>query len=330
MELRRNFTDIEDLCHTLESWDVDMHPLSNDGADTMAGEVIQVVGAGYLYGYAGFNPSLKMSGAPPAGLITFNLMEPTPRPYWWRGKLLDSEMIWVLPEDGELRSISPPGFRVHTLSVSEEQVACTAAEYGIDLPPPSKRREVFRGPPEAIENIRSSLRRIGAPSISSPDELVDLILPALVSLWLTPETSGTWRRPSMRARDRAIRKALEIIANCDLDSLNTALFLEESCVSERTLQYAFLEHFASSPAALIKSLRLAATRTNLRRAAWEQKTVAEIAHEAGFQHMPQFAADYSRAFGELPSKTLGRPNQTLIVSPKEMESTGVGPTEFTD
>lgn len=254
--------------------------------------------------FCGFSNPLKMFGAPPKGLITFNVMEATQRRYWWRGHDLDPDMVWVFPVGGELRSISAPGFRVHTLSVTEERIAGVAAEYGIDLPPPSKRPEVFQAPGKAMESIRSHLRRMSDWSAPFPYENVDKILPLLVSLWLKLDVWDDRRRPLMRARDCAVRKSLEIMEECDLSTLTLEFLLEECHVSKRTMEYAVRERFGTSPAALIKSIRLAAAKAVLRRADCGQQRVADIAAKFGFCHPAQFAADYRKAFGELPSETL--------------------------
>lgn len=304
MLLHKKFDSIESLCEALLAWDVVMHPLSHVCPQTAAGEVIQVGNKECLYGYAGFGSSLKMSGAAPTGMVTFNLMEPAPEPYWWRGNVLSSELIWVFPQGGELQSIAPPGFKVYTLSVTEEKAARVATEFGFDLPQPSKRPEVFRVSPKAMRIIRSKMQQARRREGFSLNEMVDRILPLLVSHWLAPGASLRRRRPPVRARDRAIRKAFEVIEYCEPGEMSTTLLLEQCCVSERTLQYAFLEFFRSSPAAVIKSLRLATARSKLCTARWGHETVADIAHEVGFRHMSQFAIDYRKAFGELPSMTL--------------------------
>lgn len=283
-----------------------MHPLSRVCPRSAAGEIIQISNDESLYSYADFRNSLKMSGAAPPGMITFNLMEPAPEPYWWRGNTLHSDMVWVFPEGGELQSIAPPGFKVHTLTITEEKAASVAAGFGFDLPTASKRTEVFEVTPETMQFLRSKMRQLEYPLTGTLDEMIAQVLPLLISLWLAPAISARRQRPAMRARDRAVRTAFEIIDNCELESLNTALFAKESCVSERTLQYAFLDFFGSSPAAMIKSLRLASARSELRKSIQGHKTVAEIAYKIGFRHMPQFAADYRKEFGELPSETLAR------------------------
>ena len=79
-----------------------------------------------------------------------------------------------------------------------------------------------------------------------------------------------------------------------------------SGVSTRTLRYAFLEAFGITPKQYIQSSRLHRAHRQLREAAGENARIADIANACGFWHMGQFAKDYRRMFGELPSETLGR------------------------
>ena len=79
-------------------------------------------------------------------------------------------------------------------------------------------------------------------------------------------------------------------------------------VSQRTLQYAFVERFGLTPKAYLKVHRLNSVRRELRTANPEVGKVADIANRWGFWHMGQFAADYRSQFDELPSQTLARAN----------------------
>ena len=73
-------------------------------------------------------------------------------------------------------------------------------------------------------------------------------------------------------------------------------------VSERSLHYGFLQEFGMTPMAYTKAHRLGAARKALRRSGRLSKVV-DIANRWGFWHMGQFAADYRKMFGEVPSKT---------------------------
>jgi AraC family ethanolamine operon transcriptional activator len=76
--------------------------------------------------------------------------------------------------------------------------------------------------------------------------------------------------------------------------------------SERTLRRGFRERFGVSPKAYLLAQRLIDVRRTLRTADPDATLVADVANRFGFWHMGQFAADYRKHFGELPSQTLGR------------------------
>jgi AraC family ethanolamine operon transcriptional activator len=78
-------------------------------------------------------------------------------------------------------------------------------------------------------------------------------------------------------------------------------------VSWRTLDYAFREEFGVAPKAYLKATQLNGVRREIRRAE-PPVVISDVANRWGFWHMGQFAADYRKLFGELPSETLARVN----------------------
>ena len=76
-------------------------------------------------------------------------------------------------------------------------------------------------------------------------------------------------------------------------------------VSWRTQDYAFRECFGVTPKAYLTALRLDGVRRELVPTDPPVK-IADVANRWGFWHLGQFAADYRRQFGELPSETLRR------------------------
>lgn len=302
-----SFEDIDEFCAMVQSWDVEMSPLTRIDKGMLSSTVAQYGSMDCQFGYYEFSTGLTMMGAPPNGLITFNVQEPSKRHYWWRGHDLDSSMAWVFPVGGELRSISAPGFQVHTLSVTEELVAQIAASWGMDLPVHSKRPEVFPVPEQILEQVLLRLNGMRNRKVGFSDDQAKEILQLLVPQWLQQITGKPSKRPAMRARYRALRRSLEIIEASDMQEL-TMDSLRRSChASERTLQYAFRECFEMSPAAFLKSIRLARARTALLHSDPEHHIIGDIAARQGIWHLGQFAVDYREKFGELPSDTLARP-----------------------
>lgn len=75
-------------------------------------------------------------------------------------------------------------------------------------------------------------------------------------------------------------------------------------VSERTLYNGFRIWRATSPKSYLKAVRLDRVRTELLGLKAKSRSVSEIAREAGFRHMGNFARDYRKRFDERPSDTL--------------------------
>lgn len=82
----------------------------------------------------------------------------------------------------------------------------------------------------------------------------------------------------------------------------TDLCKELGC-SRRSLQYAFESIYDLGPVAYLRTLRLAAARRQLT-SGKSGVTVQEVAAAVGFNHLPRFAQEYARMYGERPSESL--------------------------
>jgi AraC family ethanolamine operon transcriptional activator len=80
----------------------------------------------------------------------------------------------------------------------------------------------------------------------------------------------------------------------------------ETQVSDRTIQNLFREFIGLSPKPYISGKKLYKVHRQLWYAKKSEQSITEIIANAGFWHMGQFAADYSKLFGELPSETVRR------------------------
>ena len=71
------------------------------------------------------------------------------------------------------------------------------------------------------------------------------------------------------------------------------------------MQYALQSVFGMRPIDYLRTLRLAAARQRLLHPT-ASTTVQDAAEDCGLFHLPRFARDYGRMYGELPSQTLAR------------------------
>lgn len=108
-----------------------------------------------------------------------------------------------------------------------------------------------------------------------------------------------------QSRSLALEDAVTYIRRNAREAVSVADVVEASGVSSRTLYRAFREGLGVSPKHYIKAIRLEGVRKQLS-FDHEPLSVTDIANEWGFWHMGDFANDYRREYGELPSSTFRR------------------------
>lgn len=303
--LSAEFTDVEQMCEAIRTWDLDFRPLAMPTRPSRIGSITQWRFEPGEITHACFSASFEQRGAPPGGAVTFGVLAAHMRRLWWRGREVDSGTVPVFPVASELHSISGPDFEVFTISVREETIARVCEQCELPLPPAHQRPETFRASPGQLDRLRQQLRRLTDPLGGDAPMEARQVTENLVATWLGPIVASL-PRPSLRSRDQAMRRCLERLEHPDWTALSTAQLCEIAGVGERTLQYAFRERFGLTPAAFLKARRLAIVRQRLLRGEPGQQTVGDAATSLGFWHLSHFAEDYRHAFGEAPSETLKR------------------------
>jgi AraC family ethanolamine operon transcriptional activator len=307
------FRDVDALCATVRSWDLDFRPLRVRGEPTQVARITQHHCGGLELAYARFNLCIEQLGEPPAGMVTFAVLGEQMRRLWWRGHDVDAGTVLVFCPGVELHSVSGPDFEVITISLPVESIVQVSNQYGLPLVALERGLETFRPAAGELAALRQRLRqfREGSETPDSIGRLHDarIVGEGLVLGWLRAclsSQAGRRAGPSSRARDRAMRTSLALIEQADLNELTPAMLCETCGVGERTLQYAFRERFGLTPAAFLKARRLAMVRSALQQLETKEASIGDLAARHGFWHPGQFASDYRRAFRETPSETVKR------------------------
>lgn len=107
-----------------------------------------------------------------------------------------------------------------------------------------------------------------------------------------------------RKRDRVLAKAIDIIEASSHEMPRIGQLCKSVGVSERTLEYAFLERYQLTPKSYINATLL--NKVNKELARNKDQMISEIATKYGFWHMGQFAADFKKQFGILPSSIFNK------------------------
>jgi AraC-like DNA-binding protein len=112
--------------------------------------------------------------------------------------------------------------------------------------------------------------------------------------------------PARRKRNRrhqGVELARQYIKHHIADPIRLADLCEHARLRPRSLEYGFREILRASPMSYVKVLRLNAVNHQLREDLGARRSISEIALDAGFRHLSQFAVDYKRLFLESPSAT---------------------------
>jgi AraC-like DNA-binding protein len=308
---RGSFSEFDELSEATAGWDLDFRQL--DGGASPA-ELVQLSQPEISFLRTRLDRHYDQRGSSPPGVRTFALVEEGVSGVRWCGNDVTETTLMTFHPGGEFDGVSRPGFEVFTLSFSEERLAETAATLGLpelrDLVGDAERTTYCDRP--AIQDLRRGLRllcdelarRPSTPGASWLRRELEFEIPARLLRALASSRVEA-PRPSSRTRDLALKRARSFIE----ENPHRALSVREVCraagVSWRTLDYAFREHFGVTPKVYTKTIRLNAVHRELRRAE-PSVLISDIANRWDFWHMGQFAADYRRLFGELPSQTIRR------------------------
>jgi len=233
----------------------------------------------------------------------------------WNGREGSKNQIEVFPATDEYECVSHPKFRADGVSIPEDDIRSVAETLG--LPDPLERLPAgscfVEADPLRMQVLRRSLAMLYS-AVSDPNRVpldektcseLDFEIRSSLVFALASGLDTDVRTPAATVRSRALRLALDYIENL-ADSAPT---IKDICratgASYRTLNYAFLDRFGVAPKQYLQATRLDGVRKEFHRKGPSAK-IADVANHWGFWHMGQFAADYKRQFGELPSETLKR------------------------
>ena len=306
----KRFSDFEELAENVRAWDLDFRQL--DAGESPA-EMTQIGYANIQLGHASFHRRYDQRGGTPPGTRTFALLDEGVTGVSWCGRRVTDQTLLMFDSSGSFESVSQPGFKVFTFAIPMETLARSAEAYGLQRPEQaiSYIDNTLELTPSTARALRQHMGQLKSATILDPTVLdrsefiheLDSVLPGHIMKTIAA-SKETPKRPQLRTRHLALRKAVDFINV----SPEIVITVNDLCritgVSERTLQYAFKEYFGVSPKRYLVNVRLNAVRKALLTAAPGEITITDIAHRFGFWHMGQFAADYQRMFGELPSESI--------------------------
>ena len=150
--------------------------------------------------------------------------------------------------------------------------------------------------------------RLGNPFLNSPHAVAQIenCVVTLLALTVDRATVSSVKRDREVGYPAYLKRAEDYLEAHVSEPVSLAELAVTAGVSVRTLNRAFKKRFGMGPVGLMKRRRLEHARRTLLAARPTTTTVTQTALGLGFAHMSQFAADYRKLFGELPSETLRR------------------------
>jgi len=307
-----SFDSLEELADATSGWEFDWRQLDRGPLEA---SLLQAEAPSTLVSQFRTSRKFHQRGASPPGMRTFGIVGVDSSPVEWKGREWSKNQIEVFPTTDLYEAVSHPGFRGDGVSIPENRIRSTSETLG--LPDPLERLPegscFVETDPRRMETLRRSLESLYSAASTHGDvpfsevacsEIEFEVHSALVAALATGLETGC-RATHPTVRSRALRLALDYIeSNADI-APTVRNICRASGASYRTLNYAFVERFGVAPKQYLQVVRLDGARKDLRRLG-SRSAIADIANHWGFWHMGQFAADYRRQFGELPSETRNR------------------------
>ena len=152
---------------------------------------------------------------------------------------------------------------------------------------------------------QASVLAVRASAAQMTDQTLRQLRDEVLIEWIEalPARVDTSALDTLQRRKRLVDQACELMLSRSDEPLSVLEVCTQVGISRRKLNYCFQDVLGTTPVKYLRAVRLNGVRRDLRRAA-PGETVQDIATRWGFWHLSQFAQDYRRLFGELPSATL--------------------------
>lgn len=152
-------------------------------------------------------------------------------------------------------------------------------------------------------------RLIASPQLLNNPDIQRLFCAHLLQLTinaLTPSISEPICFKPQSKRQQGVDVVIDYIKHNAHLLPDMQMLCQVAQLSERTLQYGFMERIGMTPIQYLRIIRLNKAHFALLNAHKKQTNVANIALDWGFVEFGRFAKDYKNLFKELPSHTLSK------------------------
>lgn len=259
-----------------------------------------------------FSRSFRQAGSPPRGMVTLGLPDQEVTEFDWCGTQAHGGDIVNFSLANGFAGTTPAGFAGFAISISEELLNETAndMQIGTSISQLIEKTAVWDEASQSTKMLRQQFSIDLGNARGRGGEKARKVFSqktASLILQLISANYASGKADSLVARGRATRRALEYIEGRNTAALSVVELCKHTGVSAPTLYRGFEERFGTGPKRFILIHCLSGVRKELL-SADANLSVSDIANHWDFWHMGQFAAEYRKCFGELPSQTRGLRN----------------------
>ena len=308
--MKLEFSNFEIFARVLHGYDLDLKQLDRG---TFSATLQQVKYDSIVINHIVSTRRFEVHGTPPPGLRTFGIPTTNCLPFTWRNQFSSGNTIQIYKPTTELEMVTHPFFEAIDVSIPAETLNILSNQWGYpELDKLTGTKEMIVCHPEIMKHLRDTLQTICITVDNKPDslkhdiglqDLIKYVVPhLLVQALITAETKIVKTVPDKRSR--ILELAIDHIKNTPHDKVSLNQFCSDNDINIRSLQRAFIDQYGISPKSYAKAYHLNSVYKKLLQSSTKTNCIADIASHHGFWHMSQFATDYRRHFGELPSETL--------------------------
>ena len=320
--VNQEFNSFEEFAYIANQWDADFRQLNTEQSRA---RIFQSQIGSILVSNVHFGCHVEQRGTTPHSMRTFAILSADCPDFYWFGHIVNKDELLVFPTHGEIDCFTRAGFGVTTISIPEDLLSEFFARNGVDdLNKIIGREEIVKKTSIAnLNELRSLIPQLKnrllknhfnskQPSLVIDnyfnDKIHDEILLTIFNIMTDnhiPSKNAIHDLP-FKNSSSTLQLLLEYIKKNNDELLSISQLCHVAQISERTLQYLFMKHLGMTSKNYMKGQKLYSIHKELWACETSNIEIRNIAHKYGFWHMGQFAADYRKLFGELPSITQNR------------------------
>lgn len=283
----------------LSPWEVDFRQIEPGAMETRvsarSGKSLSLINIS-------MSRTVHQTGVSPRDMLSVGVIHPG-QVDTWQGTDCSSAELLSFGSADTFDGVSVAGFRGTSISIGQRYAENLADTLGLPIPmslltSATPKLSGSRAHLEALQKKCQEMMCGDATPMSCEDEEETAAL-----LLLSASNGAAFTdRSSPRVQARALALALELMLANERENLTVSCICQEAGVSWRTLNRVFAEKFGIGPKSYHLRMRLNRARSEILESS-ENRSISDVANNWGFWHLGQFAQDYTKLFGELPSTT---------------------------